>query len=149
MDDMKFLADVLTRCGSQVRAAGMKLGLHNHDYEFKLVDGKPAFDRLLELVPAELMVAELDLGWIYMAGYDPAEYLMKHKARTPLVHIRDFKSGRKDAELGRGIVNCDKLLEAVEAAEVEYMFVEQEHFLSSSLESARANRLYLQKMGYD
>lgn len=148
MEDMKFLADVLIRCGEQTRAADMKLALHNHDYEMKLVDGRPAFDRLLELVPEELMVAELDLGWIYMAGHDPAEYLRKHQARTPLIHIRDFKTGRKDTELGKGVVGIEKLLGVIEEMNVEYMFVEQEDFLTSSLDSARANILYLKKLGY-
>ncbi|MFF2889562.1 sugar phosphate isomerase/epimerase family protein [Paenibacillus sp. NPDC057967] len=148
IEDMHFLADVLIRCGEQARAAGMKLALHNHDYEWKLVDGRPAFDRILELVPEELLVAELDLGWIYMAGYDPVEYLKKHKARTPLVHIRDFKMGRKDTELGKGIVGIERLLQEIEKSDVEYMFVEQEDFLTSSVDSAKANILYLKKMGY-
>ncbi|WP_165861329.1 sugar phosphate isomerase/epimerase family protein [Paenibacillus paeoniae] len=148
IDDMYFLADVLIRCGEQTKAAGMKLALHNHDYELKLVEGRPAFDRLLELVPEELMVAELDLGWVFMAGYDPAEYLKKHQSRTPLVHIRDFKIGRKDTELGKGLVGIDKLLEVIEQMDVEYMFVEQEDFLTSSLDSAKANILYLKKLGY-
>ncbi|WP_182914519.1 sugar phosphate isomerase/epimerase [Paenibacillus sp. 1011MAR3C5] len=148
MEDMHFLADVLIRCGEQTKAAGMKLALHNHDYEMKLVDGRPAFDRLLELVPEELMVAELDLGWIYMAGHDPVDYLKKHKARTPLVHIRDFKTGRKDTELGKGVVGVERLLQEIEKADVEYMFVEQEDFLTTSLDSAMANILYLKKLGY-
>ncbi|MFD0589741.1 sugar phosphate isomerase/epimerase family protein [Paenibacillus sp. GCM10027627] len=148
MEDVKFLSDVLIRCGEQTREAGMKLVLHNHDYEFKLVDGKPAIDRILELVPPALMDMELDLGWIFMAGYDPAEYLLKHKSRVPLVHLRDFKQGRKDTEIGTGVVDYDRLLKAVDEAEVEYMYVEQEHFADNSLNSAMANMIYLKKMGY-
>jgi len=148
IEDMHFLADVLIRCGEQTKALGMKLALHNHDYELKLVDGRPAFDRLLELVPEELMAAELDLGWIYIAGYDPAEYLKKHKARTPLVHIRNFKTGRKDTELGKGVIEMEQLLQEIEKTDVQYMFVEQEDFLTSSLDSAKANILYLKKLGY-
>lgn len=148
VDDMHFLADVLIRCGEQTRKAGLRLALHNHDYEMKLVDGKPAFDRLLEMVPEELMALELDLGWLFMAGYNPAEYLRRHKSRAPLVHIRDFRIGRKDTELGKGVVGVADLVQEIEKAQVEYMFVEQEDFLTCSLDSARANMLYLKKMGY-
>ncbi|MBH5320886.1 sugar phosphate isomerase/epimerase [Paenibacillus sp. GSMTC-2017] len=148
MDDVKFLANVLTKCGQQAKDAGIQFGIHNHDTDFKLVDGKPLFDHLLERVPQELMMAELDLGWIYMAGYRPADYLRKYRGRVPLVHLRDFVKGRKDTELGKGVVGCEELLGELAPAEVECVFVEQEHFLESSLLSAKANMEYLRKIGY-
>ncbi|HTG71153.1 MAG TPA: TIM barrel protein [Candidatus Udaeobacter sp.] len=148
MDDVKHLVDVLTKCGKQVKAAGMQYGYHNHDFEFKLVDKKPIIDLVLSLVPPELLTMQFDLGWVHMAGFKPAEYLSKYKGRVPLVHIKDFHKGRKDAEIGKGEVGYDQLLRELEPAGVAFMIVEQEQFVSSSLESAVNNYQYLKAQGF-
>lgn len=147
LDDVKHLADVLIKCGEQVKAAGLKYGYHNRDADFKLVEDKPFIDHLLELVPAELMTMQFDLGWVFIAGYSPADYLKKYKGRVPLTHFKDFTNGRKDAEVGKGKVGYEHLVQAAELADVEFVFVEQEQFEKSSLESAEQNYLFLKNHG--
>lgn len=56
--------------------------------------------------------------------------------------------GRKDAEIGKGEVGYDELLKGLEPAGVKYMFVEQEQFSSSSLDSAANNFNYLKEHGF-
>jgi sugar phosphate isomerase/epimerase len=147
-NNVQHLVDVFTKCAKQVKAAGMQYGYHNHDFEFKLVDKKPVIDHILSDMSEELLQMEFDLGWIYIAGYNPADYLKKYKGRVPCVHLKDFFKGRKDAEIGKGEVGYSELLKEIEPAGVAYMFVEQEQFDSSSLESAANNFKYLKEHGF-
>ena len=71
MEDVRNLAAILEKAGRMVTAAGLKYGYHNHAFEFKLVEGKTVMDHLLEMVPAELLFAEFDLGWVHMGGQVP------------------------------------------------------------------------------
>jgi sugar phosphate isomerase/epimerase len=148
MDDVKHLVDVFTKCGLKVKEMGMKYGFHNHEDEFKLIEGKTVLEHLMEQMPKELMTLELDLGWVHMAGYEPDLYIHKFKDRIKLIHAKDFTDGRKDIEVGRGKVGYDKLIRTADSAGIAYIFVEQEQFEVNSLESARVNFDYFRKLGY-
>ncbi|MCA0758137.1 sugar phosphate isomerase/epimerase [Paenibacillus sp. N4] len=148
MDDVKYLTGVLTKCGRQVNDAGLQYSYHTHDFEFKLVAKKPVIEHLLERVPADLMTVQFDLGWLFLAGYDPLEYLDKYKGRVPLVHFNDFRKGRMDVEIGKGEVGYERILEALEPAGVKYVFTEQEAFEESSLKSAENNLRFFKERGY-
>jgi sugar phosphate isomerase/epimerase len=131
----KFIATI-DKASKQVTAAGLKYGYHNHDFEFKLVDGKTIMDRLLESIPADRLIAEFDLGWVQVAGHKPVDYINKYAGRVPLAHFKDFVEGRRDTEIGRGNVDFDSVINVADAAGIEYFIVEQEQYPSSSLESA-------------
>jgi len=131
----KFIATI-DKASRLVTAAGLKYGYHNHAFEFKLVDGKPIMDLLLEQVPAEFLFAEFDLGWVHMGGQKPIAYVNRYAGRVPLAHCKDFGDGRGDTEVGKGVVDLKSVLGVAERAGIEYYIVEQEQFQSSSLESA-------------
>ncbi|MCL6458776.1 MAG: sugar phosphate isomerase/epimerase [Gorillibacterium sp.] len=137
MDDVRKLAAILEKAGKQVKSAGLTYGYHNHDFEFKLVEGKSVLDHLLELVPAELLVAEFDLGWIHMGGQTPVDYVNRYAGRIPLAHFKDFGEGTRDTEIGKGVVDLKSVLAVAEKSGIRYFIVEQEEFTSSSLESAK------------
>ncbi|WP_053373229.1 sugar phosphate isomerase/epimerase family protein [Paenibacillus sp. FJAT-27812] len=148
MDNVLHLVEVFTKCGEQVKASGMQYVYHTHDFEFKLVDRMPIIDHVLARVSPDLMKVQFDLGWMHMAGYNPAEYLKKYKGRVPLVHMKDFFKGRKDAEVGKGEVGFERLMNEFEPAGVSFMIVEQEQFNVSSLKSAANNYQYLKSFGF-
>ncbi|MHA7965376.1 sugar phosphate isomerase/epimerase family protein [Paenibacillus sp. CAU 1782] len=149
MEDITFLSGVLKRCGEQAQKAGIQLSLHNHEYEWKLVDGKPAYDRLMEAVNEEskLLDSALDVGYLKLAGGSLLDFLERYRGKVPIAHIRDFKNGRMDTELGEGVLHCEQYVKELERAGVDYLFVEQENFEGSSLQSAKTNFQFLQRMG--
>ncbi|MFC4775711.1 sugar phosphate isomerase/epimerase family protein [Paenibacillus sp. GCM10023252] len=148
--DVKLLADLFLARGQQVKAAGgqLRFGYHNHEFDFKQVEGRSVLDHLAELVPQELLVFELDLGWIYLAGGNPAAELRKLAGRVPLLHFKDFTTGRMDAEVGEGKVPFDEVLDIAEECGVEAFFVEQEQYSSDSLESARISMDFFRRSGF-
>ncbi|RXZ78710.1 sugar phosphate isomerase/epimerase [Paenibacillaceae bacterium] len=147
MEDVDHLVTILEEAGKQVKASGLSYGYHNHDFEFKLVEGKALIDHLLERLPADLLFAEFDLGWVHMGGQRPVDYINRYAGRVPLAHFKDFGVGRSDTEIGQGVVDFDSVLEVAEQAGIKYYIVEQEQFAKSSLESAKLSLEYFKNKG--
>lgn len=137
----------LEKAAQMVNEAGLKYGYHNHDFEFKKVEGKAIIDHFLERIPADRMTAEFDLGWVHVGGSRPVDYVTKYAGRVPLVHIKDFADGRSDTEVGQGHVDFKSVFEIAEQAGIRYYIVEQEQFTSSSLESALQSLQYFKDLG--
>jgi len=146
LDDVTALIPFFEKASEMVRAAGMKYGYHNHDFEFKKVNGQAIIDLWLERIPAEHMVAEFDLGWVYVGGADPAEYVSRYSGRVPLVHIKDFGADHVETDLGMGKVDFSPIFENADQAGILYYIVEQETYASSSLESAKQSLDYFRKL---
>jgi sugar phosphate isomerase/epimerase len=137
----------MEKAARMVTSAGLKYGYHNHAFEFKLVNGETIMDHFLNRIPADLLVAEFDLGWVHKGGQRPVDYVKKYTGRVPLVHIKDFGDGRDDTEVGNGVVDFGSVFAIAEEAGIEYYIVEQEQFSSSPLESARISLDYFKEKG--
>ncbi len=148
LDDVYKMADTLEQAGRIVKDSGMSFGYHNHAFEFKPVGDKLVIDHILERVPAELLFAEFDLGWVKVAGEDPAAYVNKYAGRLPVVHAKDFKEDGTDSEIGKGSVDWDSALAACESAGVEYVIIEQEQYEVSSIVSAKNNFEWFKARGW-
>lgn len=81
-------ADLLNIAAAEARSAGLQLAYHNHWFEFELVEGMPAFDRLLPRLSLDIDF-ELDLYWARVGGADVSALLRRLGARVPLIHVKD------------------------------------------------------------
>ncbi len=119
----------LVRVAEHLAGRSLPLGYHNHAWEFEpLEDGPTTFERLVA-ADHDLLFLELDLGWAWQSGADPAALLRRHAGRCPLVHVKD--QAARDAPsvpVGTGAVPYREVLEAARATSVEWLIVEQEHF---------------------
>ena len=84
MEDVKVSIETLNKAGEIAKKAGLTFCYHNHDREFKELDGQKPYDMFLSQVSADLMKMELDLAWVSKAGIDPVELFKKHPKRFPL-----------------------------------------------------------------
>ena len=83
---------------------GLKPMYHNHYQEFTVqYNGVSVMDYYLTQVDPRLML-KLDVGWVYVGGVDPVEYMEKAKDRIALLHIKDFTEMIQP----RYLVNADK-----------------------------------------
>jgi sugar phosphate isomerase/epimerase len=82
-------ADAFNRFAAEVHAAGMRLGYHNHWWEFtKAQDGwDPAADLLKWLDPRVFL--EVDIYWLATAGRDVAETIAQLGDRVGRLHLKD------------------------------------------------------------
>lgn len=86
--------------GELAKKYGMKLGYHNHDFEFEKVDGKYKIDWLYEDVSGEYLLTEFDTCWVNVGGANPAEYIRKYADRTEIVHLKDFVGSKSENMYG-------------------------------------------------
>ncbi|WP_046659463.1 sugar phosphate isomerase/epimerase family protein [Lysobacter capsici] len=126
------LGKELGAISNKVRAKGMTLAYHNHDFEIVDFNGKTGLELMFEGAGPKLE-AELDLAWIARAGYDPAALLGKFRGRVFAVHAKDnAPTGQaKDedgfAALGKGVLNWNAILPAAARAGVRWYIIEHDH----------------------
>ena len=70
--------------------AGFIVSYHNHDFEFKTINGVLALDLLYDRISEEYLKTQIDTCWANVGGVDPASYVLKYTGRAPTVHIKDF-----------------------------------------------------------
>lgn len=140
LDDWKWNAEQFNQVGEKVRAAGLQLGYHNHNFEFKNYGSSTGYDEFIRLTDPDLVKLELDCGWMTVAGKDPVKYLTKYPDRYRLLHIKDFKKGFTPrttlmdkgpgapvpTELGRGAIDYKPIFAAARKGKISAYFVEQE-----------------------
>ena len=110
----------------KIAQSGKTFMYHNHDGEFRRLNGRLVMETLMESVPAEEMGFTLDTFWVQAGGGDPAQWLEKLSGRVPVIHLKDFAYGRSMAVVGEGNINFARVFEKAEAAGTKYMLVEQD-----------------------
>ncbi|WP_458207510.1 sugar phosphate isomerase/epimerase family protein [Haladaptatus sp. NG-SE-30] len=119
-------ADRLSELAERAVAEGCTLCYHNHDHEFTSLDGRTAFDVLVESSDDSLEF-ELDLGWIDAAGHDPTTLLDELRDRVSLVHVKDVRAtDRVPVELGDGDLDVRECMRAVRDADVQWLIYEHD-----------------------
>jgi sugar phosphate isomerase/epimerase len=125
------IGDRLNRGGRELRGHGIALAYHNHEAEFVRVDGVLPYDYLMSRTDPELVKIELDVGWLAVAGQDPASYVRRYAARTIACHLKDYDPSlpgdvpdRKLVEPGAGRVDFGSVLAAMQLAGIAHGFIE-------------------------
>lgn len=161
VDLYKELAARLNDIARKAQQVGLQYAYHNHNFEFKVLDGKQiGYDVLLTETDPSLVDFELDCGWIVAAGYSPIQYFRKYPRRYKMLHIKDFVAGSKvstslaagerpqGTEFGHGHIDYKPILQAASKTAVEYIYVEQEPpFLDmTAMEAAKVDYDYLHRL---
>lgn len=90
---------------------------------------------------------ELELGWVIVGGKDPLDYFHKFPGRFPLWHLKDMDMTKKEStEFGKGGLNIGQMLAHQKASGANHIFIEQEEYASSPLESMKENLGYLRNL---
>jgi sugar phosphate isomerase/epimerase len=126
--DPEATTDRIAAAARSAGDAGLRLGVHNHAAELAPLPGGGTFLDRLRSLPADLLWLELDLGWIWFAGADPAAELAATRGRCPLVHVKDYASrtDRDDVPVGEGVVGYDRVVPAALAAGAEWLIAEED-----------------------
>lgn len=146
-DNYKRVAETFNQAGEQCKNLNLKFGYHNHEYEFESEGGQVLYDVLLDNCQADLVHMELDLGWVVVAGKDPLDYFTRYEGRFPLWHLKDMDLDKKEStEFGKGGLDIVKMLASKKQSGVAYIFIEQEEYANTPLESMKHNMDYLGKL---
>ena len=151
--DAAKLAEEVSEVGREVSRRGLRYAMHNHAIQFeRLVGGRPVYWLLVELTDPRYVHFQPDVYWVKYAGHDPVEVIERLRGRCPLVHLKDMKDERtrEMAEIGEGVIDFAKVVEAGSKAGVEWYIAEHDNPPGDSVESARKMLSYLRdKFGED
>lgn len=134
VEEVGYVCDVFNEAGKIVKAAGIPLGYHNHDFEFAKVlpggkeavfcrhnKGEKIYDLFLKDTDPDLVFFEMDVYWTVIGQNDPVEYMKKYPNRIKLLHIKDR------AILGQsGFMNFEMIFKQAYQIGVKEYYVELE-----------------------
>ena len=144
------------------KKAGIQFAYHNHHFEFVPVEGKFAYDVLLEQTDPNLVQMEMDLCWMNIAGQDPIKYFERYPGRFPLVHVKDVKKippktgdAPVDFEkvfpemtsVGAGVIDFKRIFAESDKAGIKHYFVEND-YPKSEFDNIQASYKYLHDLRY-
>jgi sugar phosphate isomerase/epimerase len=115
----------LNRAGRMARDAGLKLGYHNHNWEFfRLTDNpsRTAYDVLTDATDPDLVHLELDLFWATRGARDPVDLIEQNKGRVLQYHVKDMNQAGSFEDPGQGLIDFARIFRhSGEAGAVEYI----------------------------
>lgn len=140
LDGWKALADRLNSAADKLAPSGLKVGYHNHDAEWKPIDGKRPIEIIASHTAPAIML-QLDVGTCLEAGADPVSWIQANPGRIRSIHCKDWSPdpnvGYKTL-FGEGKADWKAIFRAAEnTGGVEYYLVEQEGSRYPELETAK------------
>ena len=140
IDGWKAIADELNSAADFLAPSGLKTGYHNHQPEFKTVDGVRPIEVLAKNTKPTVML-QLDVGTCLNSGGDPAAWIRSNPGRIRSIHLKDWSSDPAKGYqvlFGEGDAKWKEIFAAAESVGgVEYYLLEQEGSRFGELETAK------------
>jgi sugar phosphate isomerase/epimerase len=138
LDGYRRVAETLNKANDTLKGHGLHAGYHNHDAEWKPVDGQKPMEVLRAALDKSIML-QLDVGTCLAAGSDPVEWINRNPGRIRSMHVKDWSPHREYKVLtGEGIAPWKKIFAAAEkTGGIEYYLIEQEGSNYSEMETAK------------
>lgn len=142
----------ISRVGETLNAAarlaaqhGVTLFYHNHWWELRPVDGRPALIHLLDFLDPCVHL-EIDAYWVQVGGLDPARLLRQLGPRAALLHVKDGPGAEKApmVAIGQGIMDVPALLQAAEG-NTQWLIVELDRCATDMLTAVAQSARYLSR----
>ena len=147
-DDYKKIANKLNEAANLCKSSGLKLGYHNHDFEFTKFNGVSGFEIMLKETDKNLVDFELDLYWAVRSGVDPIALFKANPKRFTMWHVKDMDKVNKNSntEVGNGGVDFKSIFAQAKIAGVKHYFVEHEtNYKPNELGSIKTSFDYVQQ----
>lgn len=125
MEALQHTIETTQKLVDSLKPYDLKLFLHNHYWEFNLLDGRPGYHYLQEQVPD--VEFEIDTYWAANFGNnDAAAELARVADRTPYAHIKDgpLEAGQAHVAVGSGKMDLEAVFAAMNPAVFEWAVVE-------------------------
>ncbi|RPI26693.1 MAG: sugar phosphate isomerase/epimerase [Acidobacteria bacterium] len=123
------VAEQLNQAAEKAKAAGLRVGFHNHQAEFQPVEGDLPMNVLAKNTGPDV-VLQLDVGTCVEVGQDPVKWIEQNPGRIVSVHCKDYspEAGKGYRVLfGEGVSPWQKIFEAAErVGGVQAYLIEQE-----------------------
>lgn len=139
MDNLMRYAEYFNAIGLVTAGSSIKLGYHNHAFEFtNIIDGVTVMDLLKEHTSPRHVSFQNDVNWTMRGGVDPAEYLKKHADRINTLHIKDERTVGLS-----GLMDFRSIFEQANANGIVDWYVEVESYDTTPLQDVKNSFDYL------
>lgn len=129
LDGWKGVAETLSKASEKLKSANLRAGYHNHQAEFKEVEGKRPIEVIAANTPKNVML-QFDVGTCIEAGSNPVAWIDSNPGRINSLHLKDWSpdAGKGYKVLfGEGAAPWKKIFDAAEkTGGVEFYLIEQE-----------------------
>ncbi|HVW97045.1 MAG TPA: sugar phosphate isomerase/epimerase [Mucilaginibacter sp.] len=127
LEEIKSTISILNKTGEAAKKAGLQFAYHNHDMEFKTVEGKVPYHLLLTETHPDHVKMELDLAWAVKGGQDPVQMFKDHPGRFPLWHVKDLDASRNNIlPVGSGTIDFKRIFANGSESGMKHFFVEHD-----------------------
>lgn len=123
ISDYHAAADKLNKAAEKIKAAGMQTAFHNHDFEFVMLEGQLIYDALLARFDPSLVKMQFQTQ-VIVHGYKAVDYFKKYSGRFISAHLSDWTTDKKEAALGKGVIDWKEFFAEAKTVGVENFFVE-------------------------
>lgn len=127
LDGWNQVTDLLNQANDTMKRHALHAGYHNHDLEWKPIQGKRPMDVIANNTDKSIML-QLDVGTCVAAGADPVAWIEQNPGRIKSMHLKDWSPKKGYRVLfGEGVVPWKKIFAADEkVGGAEYYLIEQE-----------------------
>jgi sugar phosphate isomerase/epimerase len=126
LKDYTDAAEKLNKAAEKIKAAGMQAGFHNHEFEFATLDGSLIYDALMKAFDPSLVKMQFQTEVINL-GYKAATYFEKYPGRFISSHLSDGSADKKEAPIGKGVIDWKEFFAAAKTGGVRNFFVEMNY----------------------
>jgi sugar phosphate isomerase/epimerase len=123
LKDYQDSADKLNKSAEKIKKAGMQAGFHNHEFEFKTLDGQLIYDALMARFDPALIKMQFQTEVINL-GYKASDYFKKYPGRFISSHLSDWTADKKEVAIGQGVIDWKDFFAAAKTGGVKNFFVE-------------------------
>ncbi len=150
LDGIQRVCEQINKANALFQNQDVVLGYHNHEFEFTKIDGRTAYDIMIEELDPTIIL-QVDTYWVQFAGYDPIDLIRRLGNRSPLLHIKDgpADSTRRDEPmlaLGQGEVDIEGII-AASGERAHYLIIELDRCATDMMTAIRNSYQYLAARG--
>jgi len=137
IEGWKRVAETVNKANDILMGKELHAGYHNHDLEWKPVEGQMPIELLSANFDKSIML-QLDVGTCVAAGGNPVTWIERNPGRIRSMHCKDWSPEKGYKVLfGEGVAPWKKIFAAAESTGgIEYYLIEQEGSEYSEIETA-------------
>ena len=124
VDTIAELAGILNDVAEKLKPEGMWTGYHAHPFDFEVVEGEIAWDRLFSQTRDDVIM-QMDVGNCANGGGDPVGTLRKFPGRAKSMHLKDYNKP-DGGVIGDGDGDWDTIFDLCETSHHTEWYVVEE-----------------------
>jgi sugar phosphate isomerase/epimerase len=122
-------ADLCSEVAEKLKPHGMRIGYHNHETEFKPLDGELPWDIFFNRANKDVII-QLDTANAASGGANPVVFLKKFPGRVASLHAKGYSKAKPGALIGDDELPWKEIFNACEStAGTEWYIIEYESAL--------------------